>query len=205
MARGRPLASDGEPAHSTELTREENSMPITENVRKVLADATPLYAVAGTVDLAAEKLREVPPLIDKVREQAPEQLEKIRTADPKTVQENVAKQAKDVQAKLTEKFGGAEADFKKLRDTAQEFALQQVGRAAEYAVKAGEKYNGLVDRGRGAVKTWRGEAAEEVAEISVAIKPAEEEPRETEAESDAKKAAGKKGAPKKSTPGKSAE
>src|SRR5689334_15425085 len=98
-------------------------MPITENVRKVLADATPLYAVAGTVDLAAEKLREVPPLIEKVREQAPERIEKIRTADPKTVQENVAKQAKDVQAKLTEKFGGAEADLKKLRDTAQEFAL----------------------------------------------------------------------------------
>ncbi|MBV9025882.1 MAG: hypothetical protein JO362_19315 [Streptomycetaceae bacterium] len=180
-------------------------MPITENVRKALADATPLYAVAGTVDLAAEKLREVPPLIEKVREQAPERLEKIRTTDPKTVQENVAKQAKDVQAKLTEAFGGAEADLKKLRDTAQEFTLQQVGRAAEYAVKAGEKYNGLVDRGRGAVKTWRGEASEEVAEISIAIKPTEEELRGVEAEPDAKKAAGKKAGSKKSTPGKSGE
>jgi len=205
MARGTPTAPDGEPAHPTGPTREENLMPITENVRKALADPTPLYAVAGTVDLAAEKLREVQPLIEKVREQAPERLEKIRTTDPKTVQESVAKQAKDVQAKLTEAFGGAEADLKKLRDTAQEFALQQVGRAAEYAVKAGEKYNGLVDRGRGAVKTWRGEASEEVAEISIAIKPTEEAPREAEAESDAKKAAGKKTGPKKSTPGKSAE
>jgi len=181
-------------------------MPITDNVRKVFADATPpLYAMAGGIDLAAEKLREVPPLIEKVRGQAPERLEKIRTTDPKTVQENVTRQAKDVQAKLTEAFGGVEVDLKKLRDTTQEFALQQVGRAAEYAVKAGETYNGLVDRGRGAVKTWRGEAAEEVAEISSVIKPAEDESAEAGTESDAKKAAGKKPSGKKTPPAKSAQ
>jgi hypothetical protein len=172
-------------------------MPIiTENVRKALAD--PTYAVAGTVDLAAEKLREVQPLIEKVREQAPERFEKIRTTDPKAVQENVTKQAKGVQAKLTEAFGGVEVDLKKLRDNAQEFTLQQVGRAAEYAVKAGETYHGLVDRGRGAVKTWRGEAADEAAEISIAIKPAEDEQAEA-------KAGAKKPTAKKPTPGKPAE
>ncbi|MCQ4084631.1 hypothetical protein NGB36_29660 [Streptomyces sp. RB6PN25] len=178
-------------------------MPITDNVRKVLADATPLYAVAGTVDLAAEKLREVQPLIERVREQAPERFEKIRATDPKEVQENVTKQAKDVQARLTEAFGGVEVDLKKLRDSAQEFALQQVGRAAEYAVKAGETYNGLVDRGRGAVKTWRGEASDEASEIAIAIKPAEDKP--AEAKLAAKKTAAKKTTAKKTTPAKPAE
>jgi hypothetical protein len=186
-------------------------MPITENVRKVLADATPLYAVAGTVDLAAEKLREVQPLIDKVRVQAPERFEKIRTTDPKVVQENVAKQAKDVQTKLTEAFGGVDIDLRKLRDSAQEFALQQVGRAAEYAVKAGETYNGLVDRGRGAVKTWRGAASEEAAEVSIAIKPAEDRTAEEAAEETAaedtaeNKTAAKKPAAKRTTPAKPAQ
>lgn len=165
-------------------------MPITENVRKALADPAPLYAVAGTVDFAAEKIREVQPLIEKVREQAPERFEKIRTADPKVVQESVTKQAKDVQSKLAEAVGGVEVDLKKLRDSAQEFAVQQVGRAAEYAVKAGETYQGLVDRGRGAVKTWRGEAADEAAEISIAIKPSED--RTAETKSGVKKPAAKK-------------
>lgn len=149
-------------------------MAITENVRKALTDAKPLYAAAGTVDLAAEKLREVPPLIDKIREQAPEQISKVRTTDPKIVQDRVAKQAKDVQAKLTEAFGGVELDLKKLRENAQDFALQQVGRAAEYAVKAGETYTGLADRGRDAVKTWRREAADGTEEIAAVIEPGSE-------------------------------
>jgi hypothetical protein len=147
-------------------------MAITDNVRKALTDATPLYAAAGTVDLAAEKLREVAPLIEKLRDEAPERFEKVRSTDAKVVQDRVARQAKDVQARLTEVFGSVELDLRKLRDNAQDFALQQVGRAAEYAVKAGEAYNGLADRGRGAVRTWRGEAADGVEELAVTIEPA---------------------------------
>ena len=146
-------------------------MAITDNVRKVLTDATPLYAAAGTVDLAAEKLREVPPLIEKLREEAPERFGKVRATDPKVVQDRVAQQAKDVQVRLTEVFGSVELDLKKLRENAQDFAMQQVGRAAEYAVKAGETYNGLADRGRGAVRTWRGEAADGVQDLAVTIEP----------------------------------
>jgi heparin binding hemagglutinin HbhA len=172
-------------------------MAITENVRKALTDPSPLYAAAGTVDLAAEKLREVQPMVERFREQAPERLTKLREADPKVVQERVAKQAKEVQDKITETLGGVEVDLKKLRNTAQDFALQQVGRAAEYAVKAGETYNGLVDRGRGAVRTWRGEAAEEAAEIAVAIEP---EPEAASDEVADAKPAAKKSAPKKPTP-----
>ncbi|MDI5963659.1 hypothetical protein POF50_009075 [Streptomyces sp. SL13] len=146
-------------------------MAITDNVRKALTDTTPFYAAAGTVDLAAEKLREVQPLLEKLRDEAPGRLEKVRATDPKVVQDRVTRQAKDVQARLTEVFGGVELDLRKLRDDAQEFAMQQVGRAAEYAVLAGETYNGLVDRGRGAVRTWRGDAADGVQDLAVTIEP----------------------------------
>ncbi|PWI45814.1 hypothetical protein [Streptomyces sp. ICBB 8177] len=181
-------------------------MAITENVRKALADATPLYAAAGTVDLAAAKLREVPPLLEKLREEAPERLGKVRAADPKVVQERVAQQAKDVQARLTEVIGGVELDLRKLRDNAQDFALQQVGRAAEYAVKAGETYNGLVDRGRGAVKTWRGEAADHVEDLAVVIEaPAPSKSSAEPAQPVRKPATAKRTTPKKTTPAKPAE
>ena len=49
-------------------------MAIVDDLRKTLTDPTPLYAVAGTVDLTAEKLREVPVLIEKLRAQAPERI-----------------------------------------------------------------------------------------------------------------------------------
>ncbi len=147
-------------------------MAITDNVRKALTKATPFYAAAGTVDLAAEKLREVPPLIERLREEAPERFGKVRATNPKVVQDRVTQQAKDAQARLTEVFGGVELDLRKLRDNAQDFAMQQVGRAAEYAVKAGETYNGLADRGRSAVRTWRGETADGAQGLGVTIEPA---------------------------------
>ncbi|WP_431952398.1 hypothetical protein [Actinacidiphila sp. bgisy167] len=150
-------------------------MAITEDIVKTLKDPTPLYALAGTADLAAEKLKEVPPLIEKIRAEAPERIEKIRGTDPKAVQEKVTAQAKDAQtkaqAKVNDFLGTIDGDLRKLRDSAQDFALQQVGRAAEYAVRAKEAYDGLAERGKGAVATWRGEAAEQVEDIAVAIEP----------------------------------
>ncbi|WP_431962096.1 hypothetical protein [Actinacidiphila sp. bgisy160] len=150
-------------------------MAITEDIVKTLKDPTPLYALAGTADLAAEKLKEVPPLIEKIRAEAPERIEKIRGTDPKAVQEKVTAQAKDAQtraqAKVNELLGTIDGDLRKLRDSAQDFALQQVGRAAEYAVRAKEAYDGLAERGKDAVATWRGEAAEQVEDIAVAIEP----------------------------------
>ncbi|MFD3455926.1 hypothetical protein ACFWVC_27575 [Streptomyces sp. NPDC058691] len=155
-------------------------MAITDDLVKTLKDPTPLYALAGTADLAAEKLKEVPPLIDKLRSEAPERIEKIRGTDPKAVQEKVTAQAKGAQtraqAKVNELFGSIDTDLRKLRDSAQDFALQQVGRAAEYAVRAKETYDGLAERGKDAVATWRGEAADQVEDIAVAIE-GEPEPR----------------------------
>jgi heparin binding hemagglutinin HbhA len=140
-------------------------MAITEDIVKTIKDPTPLYALAGTADLAAEKLKA----------EAPERFEKVRGTDPKAVQEKVTAQAKDAQtkaqAKVSELLGTIDGDVKKLRDAAQDFALQQVGRAAEYAVKARETYDGLAERGKGAVATWRGEAADEVVDIAAAIEP----------------------------------
>ncbi|MEU5472140.1 hypothetical protein [Streptomyces lydicus] len=142
-----------------------------DDLRKALTDATPLYALAGTVDLAAEKLGEVPQIVEKIRTEAPKRFESVRSTDPKDVQALVTKQAKDAQEKLGELLESLDGDFKKFRDQAQELALQGVGRVAETAVRAREGYEELAERGRGAVATWRGEMAERTEDVAVAIEP----------------------------------
>jgi hypothetical protein len=166
-------------------------MAITEDIVKTFKDPTPLYALAGTADLAAEKLKEVPPLLEKLKAEAPERFEKVRATDPKAVQEKVTAQAKDAQskaqAKVSELLGTIDGDVKKLRDAAQDFALQQVGRAAEYAVKARETYDELAERGKDAVATWRGEAdgkADGAEGIAAAPAPAAEPEAEPAAASE---------------------
>lgn len=146
-------------------------MAITDDIVKTLKDPTPLYAVAGTADLAAEKLQRVPALIEKIRAEAPERFEKIRNTDTKVFQDRVTAQAKEAQTKVTEAFGSVELDLKKIGESVQDFALQGVGRAAEAAVKVQETYGTLAERGKGAVATWRGEVADEIEEIAVAVEP----------------------------------
>ncbi|MFC4030199.1 hypothetical protein ACFO3J_01790 [Streptomyces polygonati] len=186
-------------------------MTITDDIVKSLRNPTPLYAVAGTADLAAEKLREVPALIGRLREQAPDHIVKLRATDPKTVQERVSAQAKDAQTRLNGTFAELDLkalrDFKRLGESVQDLTLQGVGRAAEYAVKARETYDELAERGKGAVATWRGEAADEVVEIAAAVEPgpAAEESAEQPAEDEAKPAAPKKPAGRRGTPKKSAD
>jgi heparin binding hemagglutinin HbhA len=176
-------------------------MTITDDIVKSLRNPNPLYAVAGTADLAAEKLREVPALLEKLKERAPERIEKIRATDPKGVQQRVTAQAKDAsakaQTKLNETIGGIDLDLKKIGGSVQDLALQGVGRAAEYAVKARETYDGLALRGKGAVAQWRGEAADEVVEIAAAVEP----DSRPDAASDAKPAAVKKPAARKPAAG----
>ncbi|MCK1798218.1 hypothetical protein MTQ01_19745 [Streptomyces sp. XM4193] len=105
-------------------------MPSTTDFRKTLTDPTPLYFAAG--------------VIEKVRAEAPERIAQVRATDPKAVQERV----QGVLANL-------DADLRKLRDQAQHFALQGVGYAAEYAVKAKEGYDSLAEQGKNAVENWR--------------------------------------------------
>ncbi|WP_314175077.1 hypothetical protein [Streptomyces winkii] len=131
-------------------------MPTTNDIRSTLTDPKPLYFAAG--------------VIDKIRAEAPERIAAVRATDPKEVQARFTKQAKETQAKVSETLGSIDTDIKKLREQAQQLALQSVGIAAEYAVKAREAYDELADRGRGAVKNWRGEDGG-VTEVTVEREP----------------------------------
>ncbi|MFS0697148.1 hypothetical protein [Streptomyces nitrosporeus] len=148
-------------------------MAITDDLRKTLTDPTPLYFAAGTADLAVEQARKVPALIEQLRAEAPERIEAVRNTDPKAVQEKVATQAKEaqatVQAKVAGFLGSLDTDLKKLGENAQDLALRSVGVAAEYAVRARETYEKVAERGEQTVRTWRGEAAEEIVEIATVV------------------------------------
>ncbi|MFC8824973.1 hypothetical protein ACFT9I_06395 [Streptomyces sp. NPDC057137] len=150
-------------------------MAIADDLRKTFSDPTPLYFAAGTADLAVEQAKKVPGLIEQLRAEAPGRIDAVRNADPKIVQDKVASQAKEaqttVQSKVTEVLGSLDTDLKKLGETAQDLALRGVGVAAEYAVKARETYEKVAERGEQSVRTWRGEAADEMTEIAIAVEP----------------------------------
>ncbi|MBO8203363.1 hypothetical protein JW613_34540 [Streptomyces smyrnaeus] len=134
-------------------------MPLSNDLRKTLTDPKPLYVAAGVVD--------------KIREEAPQALAAVREADPKEVQAKLTQQAKETQAKVGETLTGLDTDIKKLREQAQHLALQSVGVAAEYAIKARETYDELAVRGREAVKNWRGESDDDTPEVTVEREPAQ--------------------------------
>jgi hypothetical protein len=193
-------------------------MAITDDLRKTLTDPTPLYFAAGTADLAVQQARKVPVLIEQLAAEAPARIDAVRNTDPKAVQEKVTTQAKEaqatVQAKVAEVFGTFDTDLKKLGESAQDLALRSVGVAAEYAVKARETYEKVAEHGEQTVRSWRGEAAEEITEIAVAVEPQSQsepaassgsatatEPEAAEAkQSAARRTTARKPAAKKSTP-----
>ncbi|MFF4837240.1 hypothetical protein [Streptomyces sp. NPDC001315] len=168
-------------------------MAITDDLRKTFSDPTPLYFAAGTADLALQQAKKVPGLVEQLRAEAPARFEAVRGTDPKVVQEKAAARAKEAGAKAKEaqetlqtkvgefistldgdlkKLGSTiDADLKKLGESAQDLALRGVGVAAEYAVKARETYEKVAEHGEQAVKTWRGEAAEEIEELAIAVEP----------------------------------
>ncbi|GAA3729142.1 hypothetical protein [Streptomyces tremellae] len=143
-------------------------MAITDDLRKTLTDPTPLYFAAGTADLVAEQVRE------QVKK-APERFEAVRKVDPRAVQEQAAERAREaqerVQTRVTELFGSLDRDPRKLGETAQSLALRGVGAALEYAVKARETYVRVAERGEQSVRGWRGETAEDLTDIAVAVEP----------------------------------
>ncbi|MEV4437776.1 hypothetical protein AB0K09_01960 [Streptomyces sp. NPDC049577] len=169
----------------------------TQDIRKAATDTA--YATAGAADLTAEK-------IGQLVAEAPGIIERVRTTDPKALGERVTQQAKEAQDRLTAQFnkiaGNLDTDAKKLGQTVQDLALQGVGQAVGAAAKAGETFDKLAERGREAVKTWRGEAAEEITEIAVAVEPGSEaekkdEPAAEAKDADAKPAAARKPAARK--------
>ncbi|MEW2397822.1 hypothetical protein [Streptomyces sp. NPDC046862] len=161
-------------------------MAITDDLRKTLSNPTPLYFAAGTADLALQQAKKVPGIVEQIRAEAPTRIEAVRNTDPKAFQEKAATRVKESQEKatarakeaqetfqvrVTEIIGNLDTDLKKLGETAQDLALRSVGVAAEYAVKARETYEKVAEHGEQAVKTWRGEAAEEIEELAVAVEP----------------------------------
>ncbi|KUO20632.1 hypothetical protein [Streptomyces dysideae] len=195
-------------------------MAITEDFRKTLSDPTPLYFAAGTADLALQQAKKVPGLVEQLRAEAPARIEAVRNTDPKAVQEKASARAKEASAKAKEaqetiqakvgefistldgdikKLGSTlDADLKKLGESAQDIALRSVGVAAEYAVKAREAYEKVAEHGEQTVKTWRGEAADEIEELAAAVEP-KAEPVEVKEEKPAEATAGPAAPAKKAT------
>ncbi|MEU7278844.1 hypothetical protein AB0A69_08730 [Streptomyces sp. NPDC045431] len=171
---------------------------------------TPLYFAAGTANLAVQQAKKVPGLIEQLKAEAPARIDAVRNTDPKAVQEKVAAQAKEaqatVQAKVGEVLGSLEPDLKKLGETAQDLALRSVGVAAEYAIKAREAYEKVAEQGEQAVRQWRGEAAEELTEIAVAVEPDAAPKSEPKAEpkAEAKTATAEKPAAQRTAPARKA-
>ncbi|MER6083783.1 hypothetical protein [Streptomyces sp. NPDC001833] len=188
-------------------------MAITDDLRKTLSDPTPLYFAAGTADLALQQAKKVPGLVEQLRAEAPARIEAVRKADPKAVQEKAAARAKEagvkakeaqasLQSKVNDFIVSLDGDLKKLGESAQDFALRQVGVAAEYAVKARETYEKVAEHGEQAVKTWRGEAADEIEDLAIAVegKPETGTVKEGEKKADEPKAAEAKPAAAKKAP-----
>ncbi|MFD3733610.1 hypothetical protein [Streptomyces sp. NPDC058632] len=178
-------------------------MAITDDLRKTFSHPTPLYFAAGTADLALQQAKKVPGLVEQIRAEAPSRIEAVRQTDPKAVQERATVRVKEtqetVQAKVGEFFGSLDTDLKKFGESAQDLALRSVGVAAEYAVKARETYEKVAEHGEQTVRTWRGEAAEGIEDIAVAVEPKTEPKPKLEAVevTDDKDAKGGKPAAKK--------
>ncbi|MFI6846014.1 hypothetical protein OG535_17555 [Kitasatospora sp. NBC_00085] len=152
-------------------------MPITDEIKKTLSDPTPLYALAGAGDLAYEKLREVPGKVEAL------------AADRKGAQEKATARLQEAQSRLVEaqtkvadSVTTLPTDLKILQEKAQSFALQQVGRAVELAVKAKEAYDELAERGKGVVDRGRPAESTPVAAEPASAKPVEAEPEAVDAE-----------------------
>ncbi|MFD5467870.1 hypothetical protein ACFWIQ_34420 [Kitasatospora sp. NPDC127059] len=128
-------------------------MPITDEIKKTLTDPTPLYALAGAGDLAYEKLREVPGKVEALAADR-QGAQELATARLHEAQELLA----GAPAKVTEAVTAFPTDLKVLQERAQGFALQQVARALELAVRAKETYDELAERGKVVVDKARPQA-----------------------------------------------
>ncbi|MER5888363.1 hypothetical protein ABT160_31465 [Streptomyces sp. NPDC001941] len=179
-------------------------MAITEDIRKAVTDPTPLYFLVGAGEAAVEQARKVPGIVEQIAAEAPGRIEAVRKTDPKAVQDKVVTRAKEAQATVQARATEVLGNLDKLGETVQNAALRGVGIAAEYAVKAQETYERVAEQGEQTVKAWRGEAAEEIAEIAVAVEPdpepkAEPAPATEPATASAEDPAAKKAAPAKKT------
>lgn len=110
-------------------------------------------------------------------------------ADRKGAQEKATARLQEAQSRLVEaqtkvadSVTTLPTDLKILQEKAQSFALQQVGRAVELAVKAKEAYDELAERGKGVVDRGRPAESTPVAAEPASAKPVEAEPEAVDAE-----------------------
>ncbi|GAA1223629.1 hypothetical protein GCM10009665_12390 [Kitasatospora nipponensis] len=137
-------------------------MPSTDEIKnelkneimKTLSDPTPLYALAGAGDLAYEKLREMPGRVEALAVDR-KGAQDMAVAGLQEAQTKLLKAQAQAQAAVAGTVTALPTDFKALQEKAQTFALQQVGRAAELAVKAKEVYDELAERGKVVVEKGR--------------------------------------------------
>lgn len=114
---------------------------LTAELRKALADATPLYAVAGVGDLAVEKLRAVPARVVELRER----VEARAVAD-------------DVQARV-------QARVTALQNEARELPARATVAAGDLTARANDAYEELAARGKKLIaRIGRQRATEETRE-----------------------------------------
>jgi hypothetical protein len=150
-------------------------MAVSDEIRRTLSDAKPLYALAGAGDFAAEKLRDAPILLSEMAGTVTTLATRLATEAP----ERLAK----VQARIAEVPGALDprgaresirgavgkADAQVLRERAQSIALSQVGRVLEAAGKAVETYDGLAERGKTVLDKYLGSNDPEPSDVTVVV------------------------------------
>jgi len=161
-----------------------------------IKDNKAVYTGAGAVDLAVEKLREVPETVAKLRGDLNENVAKYRG----TATENVVKARTEVTVTVNKVRGTVNARVTEAREAATKLQQEaEVGKATAYVSTLTTKVNEIIDdlaeRGRNVVNRAADEVIEEAAEAkSVPEAPA---PKPVAAAKPKTTTAAKKPAPKK--------
>jgi len=168
-----------------------------------IRDNKAVYTGAGAVDLAVEKLREVPETVAKLRGDLNENVAKYRGS----ATENVSKARSEVTVTVAKVRGTVNARVAEARDAATKLQQEaEVGKASAYVSTLTTRVNEIIDelaeRGRNVVNRAADEMIEEAAEAkSVEAKPVVVAPAEPATKpataAKPKTTAAKKPAPKK--------
>lgn len=154
------------------------TMPQTTN------DAKPFYAVAGLADLAVEKLRALPTRVPAFTQRAESAATTVRerlAELPGDVQRLRAELPDDVQrlreelpASIQKLRAELPADVQKLRDDVPSILHNTQTRLVRFSGEVADAYDGLSERGEGAVRRFRHDRAEELETATVKVAGAAE-------------------------------
>ncbi len=128
-------------------------MTIVEDIRKTVADSTPVRAAVGATDLAVERVRAAIANAATTRAEVEARVAKAQEDLEKAV---AGFDRKAFQAKVTEAL-----DPKSLQAAAQQVPALAVSRALEVAGKAEARYESLAERGKVLLERMRTQKATE--------------------------------------------